>query len=114
MRRVVGTSGVLWLLFLLAEVPSAQAQLALTTDSVPVTIDFTGWSGTGLDPSPAAGHLDSDTWRIYGLAAPAMSFSDTKTVAPFNGGANAGTAATAALYNWTGPTTNPTLGARSA
>jgi cysteine-rich repeat protein len=98
---------------LLALTAPAAAQLPVPTTGA--SVDFTGWAGTGLDSVPAAGHLDSDAWRIWGTGstnAPTMTFGGTATTTGFNGGANIGSTTTGNLYNFTGPASNPTLGFR--
>lgn len=49
----------------LAVPAAAHAQTAITGPST--RIDFTGYAGDGFVPSPGAGQLDSDAWRITGM-----------------------------------------------
>lgn len=59
------------------------------------TFDFTGFDGTGFAPTPAAGQLDSNVWRVTGLSDGAGTFGGTHTGGDFargesNGGVNSG------------------------
>ena len=40
-------------------------------------IDFTGFTGSGFDPAPAAGQLDSDYWVVRGVSDGDSDFGDS-------------------------------------
>ncbi len=42
--------------------------LVINTTGVAVVEDFTGFTGAGFSPTPTAGQLNSDAWRITGLS----------------------------------------------
>lgn len=83
------------------------AQVSLTAGAV--TIDFAGFTGTGLVPTPAAGQLDSDTWVITGMSDGDTSPGGTHTTGDFTRGATAGGVTTGGLYAYTGGATAPGL-----
>lgn len=96
MQRIFarGLAGIL-----LPAIPLAtSAQVAIPAPATPVTIDFTGFLGTGFQPAPAAGQLDSDDWALTGMSEGAMVFGDTKTTGDFARGATAGDVSSGGLY----------------
>ena len=80
-------------LFLLAlALPlTARAQLVLPATGTPVTIDFAGYDGSGFDPAPAPGQLDSDTWSAEGFSDGALPFGGSSTGGDFGRGITDGT-----------------------
>ena len=54
---------------------SAAAQPSLVGD--PLREDFTDFTGGGFAPGGGAGRLDSDAWRVTGIAAGDLAFGDT-------------------------------------
>ncbi len=73
-------------------------------------IDFTGFDGSGFAPSPSAGQLDSDIWRVTGLSDGAMNFGDTKTSGDFARGSSTGGVSTGGVYSFDVGGGNTTLG----
>lgn len=61
-------------------------------------MDSTGFLGTGFQPAPAAGQLDSDDWALTGMSEGAIVFGDTKTTGDFARGATAGDVSSGGLY----------------
>ena len=43
---------------------TAGAQVSIVGSGVPVSEDFTGFDGTGFDPAPAAGQLNSNNREV--------------------------------------------------
>ena len=74
---------ILMLLSFLVLSFSMSAQLSLDG---PLTIDFTGYAGAGLDSSPAVGQLDSDDWAIDGFSSAADLTRGITTAAVSTGG----------------------------
>jgi len=68
-------------LVLLALAAPAAAQLNLSTGGVAATIDFTGFTGAGFQPSPTASQLSSNTWRMSGWTDGALAYGGTQTTA---------------------------------
>ena len=65
------------------------------------TIDFTGYEGGGLNPSPGATQLDSDTWKVKGCSDGSTSFGDTQEGAgDFARGTSTGGVSTGGLYGF--------------
>ena len=55
----------------------ARAQLPIGP-SLASTADFVTWNGSGFDPVPTSGHLDSDEWRPFGTGVtPPVAFGGT-------------------------------------
>lgn len=59
--------------FTLCQLLTAQ----LSFDGSPLTIDFTGFNGSGFAPNPEAGQLDSDHWAITGFSDGDLVFGGT-------------------------------------
>lgn len=76
----------------------AHAQLSLSTEGSPVVIDFAGFDGTGFAPSPAAGQLDSNVWRITGMSDGDGTFGGTHDAGDFARGSSAGGVTTGGTY----------------
>jgi len=61
--------------------------------------DFTGFTGAGFAPTPAAGQLDSDVWIVQGLSDQSVTaFGDSLTSADFTRGASAGGVSGGGIY----------------
>lgn len=58
---------------------SAFAQGYSITGTTQQTIDFTGFAGTGVVPSPTSGELDSDEWRFTGFSDATGTFGGSFT-----------------------------------
>ena len=61
-------------------------------------IDFTGFTGSGFAPSPAAGQLDSDTWRLTGMSTGDQTFGGTHTSDDSARGSDTGGTTTGGVY----------------
>lgn len=59
------------------------AQLDIPAPGDSALIDFSGFSGAGFAPEPAAGELDSDTWAVGGLGDGALAFGETRREGAF-------------------------------
>ncbi|MGQ9806135.1 MAG: T9SS type A sorting domain-containing protein, partial [Chlorobiales bacterium] len=71
---------------------TTSAQLSLTTSGSTVTIDFDNtlsgvnngaFSGSGFQPSPSAGQLNSNAWAITGWSDGSLAFGGTQTSGDF-------------------------------
>jgi len=79
--------------------------LSLSALNVAATEDFTGFTGAGFQPTPAAGQLDSDTWNYTGMSSPAsVAFGGTQTSGDAARGASTGGVTTGGIYSfdWSG------------
>jgi len=63
-------------------------------------IDFTGFTGAGYAPSPAAGQLDSALWRVTGMSDGDGAFGGTHTSGDFARGADPGGVTTGGIYSF--------------
>lgn len=84
--------------FLLLLFAGGFAQLSIP-DTNPVVINFTGFTGTGFAPDPAAGQLDSDDWLVTGCSdnmSPA--FGSTLTTLDFANGSSTGNVTGGGIY----------------
>lgn len=97
-------------------VPTADASAALAAQDPPPSCfdtDFADFAGDGFAPSPAAGQLDSDLWRVTGFSDGDSSFGGTSTTGDFARGANDGGVSTGGIYSFdvsNGGTPNQALG----
>ena len=85
-------SGLLLLIF-----TGSYGQLSIPNAN-PVTINFTGFDGTGFAPIPAAGQLNSDDWIVTGLSDGAMNFGDEKITGDFARGSSTGGVTSGGVY----------------
>jgi hypothetical protein len=89
------------LVFVLVSPIPVAASLSIDAPLTTYTIDFTGFTGAGFTPDPAAGQLDSDTWRVSGLSDGDMPFGGTGTGAVFARGTSAGGINPGGIYAFT-------------
>lgn len=61
--------------------PAARGDLIVDTMGVACTEDFESFTGAGFAPSPSAGQLDSDSWRVTGFSEGDSAWRDVKTTA---------------------------------
>jgi hypothetical protein len=93
------------LLLILAS-PDAFAQLSL--DQRLTVESFDGYTGSGFAPTPGAGQLDSDAWRLAGDDT--CNFGATCTGGNFGRGASTGNVTTGGLYAFTIAAGDPAYG----
>ena len=102
------------LTFLLSVIGLAWSLVGLATVSATpfnTNINFTGFTGSGFAPSPAAGQLDSDSWAISGLGASSFTFGDTTAVTGVPAlGTSTGGVTTGGIYAFTVAMGNTALG----
>lgn len=60
--------------------------------------DFTSFRAAGFAPTPAAGQLDSDIWRVQGLSTGTGTFGGTHTAGDFGRGAKSAGQTTGGIY----------------
>lgn len=100
--------GAAALLLILGSSSSAFAQVSITG---PVTTEsFDGFTAAGFAPDPAAGQLDSDTWRTTGLSDGACVFGATCATGDHARGASPGGVGTGGVYAFDVPSGSPALG----
>ncbi len=96
------------LFLLLAGLSLCRGQVSLTGGTE--TIDFVGYTGAGLAPTPAAGQLDSDTWVIIGMSDGPTTPGGTHTAGDFARGTTVGAGVgVGGLYANTGGATPPSF-----
>ena len=107
-------SGSLIALGLLALSTDAAAQVSISGDVT--TVAFTGFTGAGFAPAPAAGQLDSDAFRVTGLSdgSGTCAFGATCTTGDFARGTSPGDESTGGIFAFTVPTGAPALGFQAA
>lgn len=76
---------------------TATAQMSITAQNTPVTIDFSGFTGSGFTPNPSAGQLDSDTFSLDGFGTN-VAFGGTATSGDMARGATTGGVSTGGVY----------------
>lgn len=99
---VVRTAGatpiaVALLLTALVSLPAA-AQYSMATLGVAVTEDYASFTGAGFVPSPGAGQLDSDAYRLSGLSDGSCNFGETCDTGDYARGSSTGPASTGGMY----------------
>ncbi|HJL20558.1 MAG TPA: MYXO-CTERM sorting domain-containing protein [Sandaracinaceae bacterium LLY-WYZ-13_1] len=101
------------LVALLAAAPAA-AQPVLTAGAPSHTEGFEGFDGTGFAPSPAAGQLDSDTWRVLGASDGDGTFGGTHDSGDFSRGSSAGGETTGGVYAFDVSASDTAIGLQSS
>ena len=109
MRRALPLLAV----FALALPFGVRAQLSCVTNGVPVLVTFDAtlagvcngtYAGTGFEPTPTAGRLDSDGWAMTGwndAGAGTLAFGGTRVVNDFARGTTVGIPTTGGCYAFT-------------
>jgi hypothetical protein len=77
---------------------SGSAQVSIPAAGVPVLVDFSGFAGTGFQPVPDPGQLDSDDWALTGMSDGVLNFGGTFTTGDFARGITAGAVSSGGLY----------------
>lgn len=88
---------VMFVLFGLA-LGSFSPNPVLAQGTLPFTENFSTFTGAGFAPTPAAGQLDSDTWRLTGFSDGSMTFGSTNTSGDFARGTSTGGVTTGGVY----------------
>lgn len=97
MRKSLLTAAIAGLAIVACQV--AVADLAINTTGTPTLITFDTtvvgsnagpFSGTGLDPIPSTGRLDSNSWQISGLSAGDTMYGGTYTSGVYARGSSSG------------------------
>jgi hypothetical protein len=76
------------------------AQVSIPSLGTPVTVDFTGFDGSGFDPAPLAGQLDSDDWAVTGLSDGDLAFGGTNTTGDYAKGVTTGGIFSGGIYSF--------------
>lgn len=98
MRQQIKFVSSILLLFFLFGVGLSGMTIVQANAPLPFSESFTGFTGIGFAPTPAAGQLDSDFWRVTGLSDGAGSFGGTHTTGDFARGTSTGGVATGGVY----------------
>lgn len=86
---------------------TTSAQLSLSTNGATVTINFDNtlsgvnngtFNGSGFQPSPSAGQLDSDAWAMTGWSDGSLAFGGTKASGDFARNATTAAVVTGGVY----------------
>ncbi len=78
-------------------VPGA-AEESLTALNTEVVFDFSGFTGAGFDPNPAAGQLDSGNWATEGWSDGSVDFGGSANSGDFARGSSAGGVVSGGIY----------------
>ncbi len=79
-------------------VSSASGQIAVTQANIAYEEDFTSFTGTGFSPTPSAGQLDSNTWRVEGASDGVGTCGGTHDSGDFDRGSSSGGVNTGGVY----------------
>ena len=94
-----------------AVAPKTHAQLSIGDTSLAYTVDFEStlagvgegaFAGTGFEPTPAAGRLDSDAWAVTGWSDGALVFGGTRTTGDYARGSVSAATTTGGMYAFSG------------
>lgn len=77
----------------------ANAQVNIVITGTPIVENFNGFTGAGFAPTPGAGQLDADNWRITGSNEGDLLFGGTKTTGDFARGTTGGNISTGGIYS---------------
>ena len=77
---------------------TAGAQVSIVGSGVPVSEDFTGFDGTGFDPAPAAGQLNSNNWEVLGFSDGDLLFGGSAATGDLARGITTGNITSGGLY----------------
>ncbi|MCB9862514.1 MAG: hypothetical protein H6820_04090, partial [Phycisphaerales bacterium] len=99
-RKVSGrcTTGLAMIAITLCATTQGIAQLQFNGGA---TVDFTGFTGAGFSPSPAAGQLNSNEWAVTGLSDGSSTFGGTSVTGDFARGPSGGGVTTGGVYAFT-------------
>lgn len=99
------------LLCIILSVQVSWAQLSVAALSTNYTITFDGtvagvnsgsFSGTGFQPAPSSGRLDSDAWKISGMSDGALAYGATRTTGDYARGLSFAPVITGGIYAFQG------------
>jgi len=76
------------------------AQLEITMLNTAVTENFSGFDGSGFAPTPAAGQLNSNAWRVTGMSDGDGTFGGTHDSGDFARGQSTGEVTTGGVYSF--------------
>jgi len=93
MRKI----GLLFLLIFFLSI-ILRAQKPISVGSTPSAITFSSFDGSGFAPTPSAGQLDSDEWRIDGLSDGNSTWEGSYTTGDFARGLSSGGVTTGGIY----------------
>jgi hypothetical protein len=85
---------------------TANAQLIISATGVPVTENFSTFSGSGFSANPTLGQLSSNTWRVTGLSDGDLTFRAEGTTGDFAKGASNGGVTAGGIYAFNSGLTN--------
>lgn len=97
-RKHIGRSLKVGAVLLVLFAQSAILLPSLADTPLITPIDFTGFDGSGFAPSPAAGQLDSDIWRVTGMSDGDGTFGGTHTTGDFARGSKSGGVSFGGVY----------------
>lgn len=77
---------------------------------LPISENFTSFTGAGFSPTPAAGQLDSDNWIMTGMSDAGFTFGGTVTTGDYARGTSTGGVTTGGAYAFNVGSGNMILG----
>ncbi|MEO1617273.1 MAG: hypothetical protein AAFV88_15595 [Planctomycetota bacterium] len=98
MMRLQFFAVVTLIVFLLSTTARCRADLVLTVVGTAATEDFDGFTGAGFSPTPTAGQLDSNTFRLLGMSDGDLGFGGTGTTGDYARGFSTGGVTTGGVY----------------
>lgn len=97
----------------------AQLNMAATETAYSITFDATVagvengvWNGTGFQPSPSSGRLNSNAWASTGMNDGALAFGGTQVTGDYSRGTSTGGETTGGFYAYEVATGDFALGAK--
>jgi hypothetical protein len=88
-------------LVLLASHAGPQAARAALIYGMPgetISVDFAGFRGAGFSPTPSAGQLDSNVWRVGGMSQGDLPYGAVGATGDFARGTSSGGVTTGGIY----------------
>ena len=104
---------VIFVFLILMNFTLVSAQVPITIGDL-IQIDFTGFTGAGFDPEPAAGQLNSNEWIITGMSDGSMAYGESRTSGDFARGTSSGGVTTGGCYSFNLGTGDASLGFQPA
>jgi MYXO-CTERM domain-containing protein len=83
---------------LLAVSAAGEARANLPLTGPPTTVDFDTFTGTGFDPAPMVGQLDSDEWVVRGVSDGDLAFGGSGTTGDYANGQSGGDEANGGVW----------------
>ena len=86
------------IIFIMLNVDSIYAQIAITAEDSAIVIDFSGFIGEGFSPNPSPGQLNSNYWVGTGMSDGDLNYDSTITSGDWARGIRSNAVGTGGLY----------------